>query len=723
MRHIAATVFVLLFSLVLMGSSISPPQTGTAAQFDVGTTPDDVVQLDGTAKLPAVDGSQLTNVSPEGTDVKSTGQTAGKVLTSNGSDGATWATSGGGGGATTALDNLAAVAINTALLPATDGSASLGSTTKRFDFGWLKTGLGIGLLTEPLEGGTAGLFVKDDNASGAHISLVNPNAGASAFSEVAVVEDGGVAQKFGAIVYKNSGGALGAFPASSTSLVGFDGSVGGVQMMSTVSAPLLFKTTATERARITDSYSQFLNKLFVGNNTTSQRFGPMDVYESFDFGRGLTVTNPNSGTSAWAEVAVGEDMGTGKFGGFIYVNSNNTFLPGIGQNFMANQFASFAQTGATNGYLIQTLAANAPIRFAVPSVFATPIERMKIDTSGVTMPSGNIISGGTTVQRAGSIGPVVSLQASGNGYIGFEAFNAGTGTDSFEAVSLGEDYATGKFGGFEYANNSFFEGTIYVNNQFSMASKSGASNGILINTEAASAPVMIGTNSTERMKITDTLVTIQKPVLIGGATVQTSRLENLLLTSNSNDMGKPLTVLNTNGGGSAFAEANIGNDIDTNRFGSIWYLGNGYSDSGIFKKNQFVFASRPGATNGILLDTFGVDAPIVLANNDTAHFTVTSSNATANGVNLVVDTAGKGLKIKSGTNGMAGKATLVAGTVAVANTLVTANTICLATVQTLGTVAEPRAVQCAPNVGVGIDITSADATDTSVVAYHLIEAN
>jgi len=39
---------------------------GTAATQDVGTSANNVVQLDGTAKLPAVDGSQLTNISPTG---------------------------------------------------------------------------------------------------------------------------------------------------------------------------------------------------------------------------------------------------------------------------------------------------------------------------------------------------------------------------------------------------------------------------------------------------------------------------------------------------------------------------------------------------------------------------------------------------------------------------------------------------------------------------------
>jgi len=42
---------------------LSSSAIGTAAPLDVGTAANNVVQLDGTAKLPAVDGSQLTGIS------------------------------------------------------------------------------------------------------------------------------------------------------------------------------------------------------------------------------------------------------------------------------------------------------------------------------------------------------------------------------------------------------------------------------------------------------------------------------------------------------------------------------------------------------------------------------------------------------------------------------------------------------------------------------------
>ena len=66
---------------------------GTAATQDTGTSANNVVQLDGTAKLPAVDGSQLTGISTdvEGTAVLSTGETGGvKFLREDGDGTCSW---------------------------------------------------------------------------------------------------------------------------------------------------------------------------------------------------------------------------------------------------------------------------------------------------------------------------------------------------------------------------------------------------------------------------------------------------------------------------------------------------------------------------------------------------------------------------------------------------------------------------------------------------------
>jgi hypothetical protein len=76
-------------------------------------------------------------------------------------------------------------------------------------------------------------------------------------------------------------------------------------------------------------------------------------------------------------------------------------------------------------------------------------------------------------------------------------------------------------------------------------------------------------------------------------------------------------------------------------------------------------------------------------------------------------------KISVGTS--SGVATLVAGTVSISTANVTGSSIILVTVQTLGTVTTPQAMYISSQVGsVSFDITSADATDTSTVAWLII---
>lgn len=85
-------------------------------------------------------------------------------------------------------------------------------------------------------------------------------------------------------------------------------------------------------------------------------------------------------------------------------------------------------------------------------------------------------------------------------------------------------------------------------------------------------------------------------------------------------------------------------------------------------------------------------------------------------------TAGKGLQVKEGSNCKQGTATLVAGTVTVANTSVTASSRIMLTIQSLGTVTAPKAIAVTARVaGTSFTIASADATDTSVIAYEIFE--
>lgn len=97
-----------------------------------------------------------------------------------------------------------------------------------------------------------------------------------------------------------------------------------------------------------------------------------------------------------------------------------------------------------------------------------------------------------------------------------------------------------------------------------------------------------------------------------------------------------------------------------------------------------------------------------------------TGSATVGG-DVIISTAGKGISVKEGTNAKMGVATLVTGTVVVATTAVAANSRIMLTAQSLGTVTAPKALAVtARTAGTSFTITSADATDTSVVAWYIL---
>lgn len=117
------------------------------------------------------------------------------------------------------------------------------------------------------------------------------------------------------------------------------------------------------------------------------------------------------------------------------------------------------------------------------------------------------------------------------------------------------------------------------------------------------------------------------------------------------------------------------------------------------------------------LSAKAIDADVV---HDTGAETITGVKTFSD--DLAIGVAGKGLRVKEGSNAKQGTATLVGGTVTVANTSVTANSRIFLTVQSLGTVAAPKAVAVTGRTpATSFVITSADATDTSVVAFFIME--
>lgn len=97
-----------------------------------------------------------------------------------------------------------------------------------------------------------------------------------------------------------------------------------------------------------------------------------------------------------------------------------------------------------------------------------------------------------------------------------------------------------------------------------------------------------------------------------------------------------------------------------------------------------------------------------------------TSSITWTGGDLSITRAGKGIKIKEGSNARSGVATLVAGTVVVSNTSVTNSTRIQLTSQSDGGVPGFLRVS-ARTSGTSFTILSSNIADTSVVGYLLIE--
>lgn len=100
----------------------------------------------------------------------------------------------------------------------------------------------------------------------------------------------------------------------------------------------------------------------------------------------------------------------------------------------------------------------------------------------------------------------------------------------------------------------------------------------------------------------------------------------------------------------------------------------------------------------------------------------TSGNFTVFGSELKIGTAGGVLKVVEGANATSGVVTLVGGTATVTTNKVTANSRIQLTPQSLGTVTAPKAVGVtARTPGTSFTVMSNDPTDTSVIAWFIVE--
>lgn len=111
----------------------------------------------------------------------------------------------------------------------------------------------------------------------------------------------------------------------------------------------------------------------------------VQVKSSVDGNVALSVSNATSGASAQASLYLVTDGPNGRYGSFA-VTSNAWTTDGLS---LANQYQSVTATGLTNGILVGTQAANAPIVFSASSTngaaFLVSSERLRIGSTEVSV--------------------------------------------------------------------------------------------------------------------------------------------------------------------------------------------------------------------------------------------------------------------------------------------------------------------------------------------------
>ncbi len=190
----------------------------------------------------------------------------------------------------------------------------------------------------------------------------------------------------------------------------------------------------------------------------------------------------------------------------------------------------------------------------------------------------------------------------------------------------------------------------------------------------------------------------------------------LSISSEDDTLASVTTLLDSSRTGAAWTDIGLGNTTDNPTFS---FRGTGIATfTGQVTAARFVPSGSTVPTNGLYLPSANNPA---LSANSTKVIDWTSTLVTVTG-NVSLGTAGNKLLVKEGTNASMGVATLVAGTVVVNTTLVTANSRIFLTVQALGTVAvaTPVAVT-ARTAGTSFTITSSAITDTSIIAWMIVE--
>jgi hypothetical protein len=283
-------------------------------------------------------------------------------LKNDGSGNLTWSTSAGTG-ATTALDNLASVALNTSLLPASDNAIDLGSATKEFRSAYLKTSL----------------IFQESGVGTDTITLQAPSSIAAGYTLTLPVDDGTPAQ----ILQTDGSGVLSWVSQSGSGTVN-SGTITDLAYYASsstaVSATSLLTIDSTNHLfTFTDAVAGTMKFLFTNTQASSTAVTEMLLKGQ---GSSFIAFDPNGASGSWSIGVDRGDSGKFKISNSTTIGTNDSLTITTGGLVTITAATNQLQLGTSNTVTISSTAPATSRVYTIPDVRADSTFTLKATAPG-----------------------------------------------------------------------------------------------------------------------------------------------------------------------------------------------------------------------------------------------------------------------------------------------------------------------------------------------------
>lgn len=237
---------------------------------------------------------------------------------------------------------------------------------------------------------------------------------------------------------------------------------------------------------------------------------------------------------------------------------------------------------------------------------------VKLSTAGA-----NLFVGTTAFSGVGT-GPITALKDANQAAL-ISMWNPNVSGLASSGIAMVQDAATFKSASIFYGNTNYVGGGGYPN-ALNLFARSGATGGISLQVEGASAPIRMQANA--EIQLTATKVISNPPLFIGTSTPFGYGINEIFTARRDGVFSTVGSISNaTNGGNTAFI---VGQDGPSYRLGYLGYNNDGYAVQGALKPTQVVVLANVGVTNGVLIDAYGA-APVAFATNNIERMSVNAS--------------------------------------------------------------------------------------------------